>query len=87
MSIKLFTELLQSSPPPTTPYLHGSEVSDVVKLKDHLHVTFREGFVAPAHVVVPWPHAVYVVVEKIIQTPGAIRQLAKAFCQSSGEMN
>lgn len=54
----------------------------MVKLKDHLHVTFREALVAPAHIVVPWPHAVYVAVDKIIQTPGAIRQLAEALCQS-----
>lgn len=72
------------SPAAPTPYLHGSEVSDVVKLKDHLHVTFGEALVAPAHVVVPWPHAVYVAVEKIIQTPGAICQLAEALCQPSG---
>lgn len=59
----------------------------MVKLKNHLHVTFGEALVVPAHVVVPWPHGIYVAVEKIIQTPGAIRQLAEALCQSSGGMD
>ncbi len=54
----------------------------MVELKDHLHVTFREALVAPAHIVVPRPHAVYVTVEEVIQTPGAVRQLAKALCKS-----
>lgn len=54
----------------------------MVKLKYHLHITFREAPVVPAHIVVPWPHAVDLAVEKIIQTPGAICQLAKALCQS-----
>lgn len=70
--------------PQSIPYLHGCEVSDVVKLKDHLHVTFREALVAPAHIVVPGPHAVHVAVDKIIQTPGAVRQLAEALFQSRG---
>lgn len=64
-------------------YLHGSEVSDAVKLKDHLHITLGEALVIPAHVVVARPHAVYVAVEEIIQTPGAICQLAEALCQSN----
>lgn len=81
---RMLNELPPNSPPVPTPYLHGGEISDVVKLKDHLHVTFGEALVAPAHIVVPWPHAVYVTVEKIIQTPGSIRQLAEALCQSSG---
>lgn len=59
----------------------------MVKLKDHLHVTFGEALVVPAHVVVPGPHAVYVAVEEIIQTPGAVCQLAEALCQSSAEMD
>lgn len=77
--VKLFTELLKMFS-----CLHGSEVSDVVKLKYHLHITSRKASVVPAHIVVPWPHAVDMAVEKIIQTPGAICQLAKALCQSSG---
>lgn len=73
--------------PPKAAHLHGGEVSNVVKLKDRLHVTFGEALVAPAHVVVARPHAVYVAVEEIIQTPGAVRQLAEALCQSGGGMN
>ena len=56
----------------------------MVELKDHLHVTFGEALVVPAHVVVPGPHAVDVTVEKVVQTQGAICQLAEAFCQSGG---
>lgn len=65
-------------------YLHGCEVPDVVELKHNLHVAFGKALVAPAHVVVPGPHAVHVTVEEVIQTCGSIRQLAKAFCQPSG---
>jgi len=71
--------------PAPTSYLHGSEVSDVVKLKDHLHVTFGQALVVPAHVVVARPHAVYVAVEEIVHTPGTICQLAEALRQSSAE--
>lgn len=59
----------------------------MVELKDHLHVTFREGLVVPAHIVVPGPHAVYVAVEEIVQTPSAICQLAEALRQSGGGMD
>lgn len=69
------------------PYLHGGEVANMVKLKDCLHITFGKALVVPAHIVISWPHAVDVAVEKIIQTPGAICQLTEALCQSGGGMN
>lgn len=56
----------------------------MVELIGHLHVTFGEALVVPAHVVIPWPHAVDLAVEEIIQTPGAICQLAKALRKSGG---
>lgn len=54
----------------------------MVKVKDHLYVTFRESLVAPSHVVVPRPCSRDMAVQKVIQTPGAIRQLAQALGQS-----
>lgn len=64
------------------PYLHRGEVANVVELEDHLHVTFGEALVAPAHVVVTRPSAVHVTVEEVVQTPAAVRQLAEALRQS-----
>lgn len=58
----------------------------MVKVKYHLHVTLRETPVVPSHIVVPWPHAVRMAVQEVIQTPGAVCQLAKAFGQSKGAM-
>lgn len=55
----------------------------MIELEDHLHVTFGEALVAPAHVVVTRPSSVHVTVEEVVQTPAAIRQLAEALCQSA----
>lgn len=68
----------------TAPYLHGGEVADVVELEDHLHITFGEALVAPAHVVVTGPSSVHVAVEEVVQTPAAVGQLAEAPGQSAG---
>lgn len=64
------------------PYLHRGEVANVVELEDHLHVTFGEALVAPAHVVVTRPSSVHMTVEEVVQTPAAVRQLAEALRQS-----
>lgn len=68
-------------PPAPTSYLHGREVSHMVELKDHLHVTSGEAPVVPPYIVIARPKVVAVAVEKVVQTPGAIGQLAEPFRQ------
>lgn len=53
----------------------------MVELKDHLHVTSGEAPVVPSYIVIARPKVVAVAVEKVVQTPGAIGQLAKPFRQ------
>lgn len=83
---KIHEYLLYNKKNLSSSHLHGSEVADVVKVKDHFDVTFREGVVAPSYVVVPRPHSWDKAVQKIIQTPGAICQLTQALAQSGETM-
>lgn len=73
-------------PPALTSYLHGREVSHMVELKDHLHVTSGEAPVVPPYIVIARPKVVAVAVEKVVQTPGAIGQLAEPFRQPWGRI-
>lgn len=59
----------------------------MVKIKDHLHIAFGESAVTPPHVVVARPHAIDVAVQKVIQTPGAVCELAEAFRQTAGQIS